>query len=60
LKDVQLIIETYYESEEAIQQALSTPEGKEIARLLTSKNKGHLGVFLGKEYTFTAHRDLIE
>ncbi|SFJ68944.1 hypothetical protein [Thermoflavimicrobium dichotomicum] len=40
LQDVQFIIETHYESLEAIHKVLDTPEGQELARIITGKNKG--------------------
>jgi uncharacterized protein (TIGR02118 family) len=43
-----LMSETYFESSEALQNALSTPEGMEAARLIMEAAKNDLEVYVGK------------
>jgi tetrahydromethanopterin S-methyltransferase subunit B len=56
LEDVQFIVETYYESLEALQRALDSMEGRELTRLITGRFNGIVGAFLGKEVTFSLPR----
>ncbi len=56
LEDVQVIVETYYESIEALQKALDSIEGRELTKLITRKFNGIVGAFLGKEVTFSLPR----
>lgn len=53
LEKVQLIIETYYQSQEVIEDLLTTPEGQEIIRLITNNPNGELGSFFGREKIFS-------
>jgi len=50
---IQLIIETYYQSHEVLEELMNSPEGEEIIRLITNNPNGKLGSFFGKEKIFS-------
>lgn len=53
MEEIQLIIETYYQSQDTIEELLSTTEGREIIRLITNNPEGELGSYFGKEKIFS-------
>lgn len=52
-KGFQLIVETYYQSQEALEELIHSPEGQEIIRLITNNPNGKLGSFFGREKIFS-------
>ncbi|SHF41238.1 hypothetical protein SAMN05444392_1236 [Seinonella peptonophila] len=52
VEGIELILEIYLESEEALHQIISSPEAQE-AMALAAKLPGELSLFLGREETLT-------
>lgn len=53
VKDVQLMIETYYESMEALNETISSTEGQKLFELVSNIPTGEVSIFVGKEKMFT-------
>lgn len=53
LDNVQLIIETYYQSQDVLEELLQSPDGQEIIQLITNNPTGDVGSFFGKEKIFS-------
>lgn len=50
--EAQLIIETYFESAETIKRLSVSPEGLELAKIITNNTAGELASFIGRGKTF--------
>ncbi|WP_188432467.1 EthD family reductase [Kroppenstedtia guangzhouensis] len=50
LQDIQLVVETYYESAETIRQLMATEEGRQLGSLLAAKGQGKIGAYVAQEY----------
>lgn len=48
---IQLIIETYWESQEIMHQILQSPDGQKLLELVSDLPSGNLSSFFGKEIT---------
>lgn len=53
MEGIQLIIETYYQSQDVLEELINTAEGQEIIRLITNNPVGELASFFGKEKVFS-------
>ncbi len=51
---LQFIIETYFESEEAMSAIVSSPEGQELMQYVAKNSPGELNFFMGREKKFAA------
>lgn len=54
LKGIEFIVETYFESYEAMQLIFSTPEGLEMMQIIEDYSPGELSVFVGNNTRFLA------
>ncbi|WP_028777134.1 hypothetical protein [Shimazuella kribbensis] len=55
LEGTQLIIETHFESQEAIFDIFASPEGHELMKLMEENSPGEMNMFLGKQKRFKAN-----
>ncbi|MFD1407792.1 EthD family reductase [Kroppenstedtia eburnea] len=49
-QEIQLMVETYYESAETIRQLMGTEEGRQLGSLLSVKCQGKIGAYVAQEY----------
>ncbi|MBA4493323.1 hypothetical protein ACFO25_06360 [Paenactinomyces guangxiensis] len=54
--EIDLIVETYYESAETIKQLMATEEGRSLGNWLVSKGEGKVGAFVAQEYRVQSYR----
>lgn len=60
LQEINLIVETYYESADTLKQLMTTEEGQKIASLLVSQGQEKVGAFVAQEYKVQNVRQLKE
>ena len=52
VKGVQLMVEVYYESMEALNRTINSNEGQQLFELVTHFKTGQISIFVGKEKNF--------
>ncbi|SHE69302.1 conserved hypothetical protein [Seinonella peptonophila] len=52
MENIQLLVETYYESKKAVQYVLSSSIGKDIAKKIMENPTGEVASFVGREKVF--------